>query len=249
MNTMMSFRLYCESKGWFDRWGRFNADRLEPSLDPQSNNNLLYHAEYLAVLDLWDDIQESDGDKLEKIFALHEVKPGLLKRDPDSGMAQKHDDILGVACAAAITGRFELAQKILAYLRANEWEIDVLDPTGAYEITLDVSRIGGFEQTIELCAGESLGLWSQALLGITLVAGAYKRGGESGPLMDWLTFRAAKAVLKRKPEQNPYVLKFFMSWFESRMKKDPLAMGSRFARYFPINGKMHPMAMFTFGKV
>lgn len=245
----MSFREYCRQGGWFDRWGRFNADRYEPSLDPKSNNNLLYTAHYYAILEMYEEIdEERDGKTVEAMFRLHQVTPGLLKRDPDSGMAQKHDDIIGAACMAAIVGRFDLAQEILAHLRACEWEIDVLDPNGEYDIGLDVSRIGGFEQTMELCAGESLGLWSQAILGITLVAGAYKKSGQSGALMDWLTFRAAKAVLKRK-KQNPYVLKFFLAWFEKVMRKDPLAMGSRFAEYFPINGKLHPMALYTFGKV
>ncbi len=95
--SVVSFKEYCKLNQWFDKWGRFNADRTEPTPIPQSNNNLLYHAEYLAIVDMYDDIKEEDGEDLEKIFTLHEVKPGLLKRDPDSGMAQKHDDILGMA--------------------------------------------------------------------------------------------------------------------------------------------------------
>ncbi len=127
--------------------------------------------------------------------------------------------------------------------------MNVLNPEGNYDATLDVSRIGGFEQKIELCAGESLGLWSQLLLGITMVIGAYTADGESGILMDWLTYRAFKSIEKRNPKYNPYILKLFMAWFYSILKKDPLAMGSRFARYFPKNGTNHPMALYTLGRV
>jgi len=249
--TSVKFRQFCEANGWFDRWGRFNADRREPTLDPQSNNNLLYHAEYLAVLDLYGEIEERDGHTLEAMFRLHQVEPGLLKRDPDSGMPQKHDDVLGSACAAALVGRYDLAKEILEYLRANDWEIDVLDPNGNYDVALDISRIGGVEFVISRCAGESLGLWSQAILGITMVAAAYKhqnpKGGDSGALMDWLSFRALKKVNKDKG--GGFVLNFFLAWYERIMKKDPLAIGSRFARYFPINGKMHPIALYTWGKI
>lgn len=242
--SALAFREYCESKGWFDRWGRYNADRKEPTLEPASNNNLLYHAEYIAVLDLYGEITEADGKSVELMFRLHQERPGQLKRDPMSGMQQKHDDIIGAACMAALVGRHDLAREIVEHLRANDWIINVLDPESGYAIDLDISRIGGVEQIMAMCAKEDLGLYSQAILGISMVLTAYLNDGESGVLMKWLVYRTFKKVCT-----GHFLLRFFMSWFESRMKKDPLAMGSRFARYFPVNGAMNPLAMYTMGRV
>jgi hypothetical protein len=97
-----------------------------------------------------------------------------------------------------------------------------------------------------MAAGESLGLWSQALLGVTMVFSAYTSNGESSTLMKWLIYRT---YLRAKEKSRLELLGFFMQWFSSILKKDQLAMGSRFANYFNMNGLMHPMAIYTMGKV
>lgn len=247
----MNFREYCIQGGWFDKWGRFNADRSEPTPEPQSNNNLLYHSEYIAILDLNGELEEVDGEHLEGLFRLHQVVPGLIKRDPDSGLDQKHDDIVGLVCAAAITGRHDLALSILKYLRENSWVVDVKNPGSGYDPRLDISRIGGVAEIIQLCSNEALPLWQQLSLGISMVITALRSDGESGVLMDWLKFRAFKSMTARGASavRHAPLLKLTMAIFEMIIKRDKLAMGSKFAHYFPVNGTTHPFAIYTWEKV
>lgn len=191
-------------------------------------NPVLYSGFYAAIRSLYFPKDDQIKDFIRDVYNDCILETGLISRGSHKRRdEQEHDDYIGLATAAFLSGNPDIAYDIYDYGYRNHWVYDSQNTAQSWleKLRFWHARFPGLVAHYKICAGVKLNPFDKLLFIISFLRPSKS---ESGIQLGWL-----RAIAYINSRDQGYLRSLIVKrWTQAVLKVYPMGMGEVFYRYF-----------------